>query len=174
MAGFQTGQDGMQLVGEDKAFARALVAAGRIDFQAVHSEMGEAVVEATERHFQQEQGPDGPWPVSGAAFLRSFTKKKDGQGNWQTKRKAGKTLTRTGRLARSINYKATAERVAVGTNLVYAAIHQYGGETGAKRARFTMPARPYLYVEGDPQLEQELQDITLESVTKPIEQARQG
>jgi phage virion morphogenesis protein len=175
MAGFQTSRDGgMFLQGDDRAFAAGLAAAGRIDFQAVHKEMGEAILEATDRHFQAEQGPDGPWPVSGAAFMRSFTGKTDRQGFHRTKKKPGRTLYRTGELMRSINYKATAERVAVGTNKIYAAIHQFGGETGAKRARFTMPARPYLYIEGDADLMQELKDITFETVEKPIEDARRG
>jgi len=41
------------------------------------------------------------------------------------------------------NYSRGPE-ARVGSNLVYAAIHQFGGEAGRKSARVTIPARPYL------------------------------
>ncbi len=66
----------------------------------------------------------------------------------------------SGDLARSINYKITGNRVAVGSNLPYAAIHEFGGTIKVKNApllvfktldgawrrakQVTIPARPYL------------------------------
>lgn len=58
-------------------------------------------------------------------------------------------LQRTGRLRRSIGYKSDEHHVEMGTNLVYAAIHQFGGEAGRKNARVTIPKRPYLVVQDE-------------------------
>ena len=68
-------------------------------------------------------------------------------------------LRRSGALARSIDYRASADSLVVGSGLVYAAIHQFGGVIRPKTAsalafmlggrlvvtqKVTMPARPYL------------------------------
>ena len=52
-------------------------------------------------------------------------------------------LNDTGRLRTSITTRATANEAVVGTMTKYARIHQYGGETGRRGARFIMKARPY-------------------------------
>lgn len=56
------------------------------------------------------------------------------------------TLVDTGKLMRSIRHKVFYRRkyVAIGTNVEYAAIHQFGGRTG-KRKSVKLPARPFLY-----------------------------
>lgn len=53
-------------------------------------------------------------------------------------------LNDTGRLRSSITTRVSVRESVVGTNVVYARIHQYGGETGRRRARFIMKARPFL------------------------------
>ena len=81
-----------------------------------------------------------------------------------------KILQDTGRLAASISGRATKDQAIVGTNVVYAAIHQFGGSTGpriirpkGKKALFwpgakhpvtsvkhpgsKIPARPFLHLE---------------------------
>jgi phage gpG-like protein len=74
----------------------------------------------------------------------------------------GQTLKRqTGTLAKSINYRLKNDDVVrVGTNVAYAAIHEFGGEIHAKNAAYlrfkvkdqwimakkvTIPKRPYLW-----------------------------
>ncbi len=87
-------------------------------------------------------------------------------------REGGKTLQDTGRLAASITSRATGNQAMVGTNVVYAAIHQFGGKTSphvikpkTKKALFwpgarhpvksvnhpgsTIPARPFLSLTED-------------------------
>jgi phage virion morphogenesis protein len=82
-------------------------------------------------------------------------------------REGGMTLQDTGRLAASITSRSTGNQAVVGTNVVYAAIHQFGGKTPAhvikpknKKALFwpgashpvksvnhpgsNIPARPFL------------------------------
>lgn len=57
----------------------------------------------------------------------------------------GKILQRRGELAASISRRFDARSAAVGTNRIYAAIHQFGGQAGRGR-KVTIPARPFLAV----------------------------
>lgn len=89
----------------DRAIAAGTNLSGLMEQMAGHLEF------ATARHFEQEKDADGtPWPPS----LRALTE-------------GGQTLTKTARLRQSITSRATAAAAEVGTNLVYAAIHQFGG-----------------------------------------------
>ncbi|MCB1154629.1 phage virion morphogenesis protein [bacterium] len=47
-------------------------------------------------------------------------------------------------LSASINFQLHAAGVETGTNVKYAAIHQFGGETGSRDGRFIMEARPFV------------------------------
>lgn len=97
--------------------------------KALMASIGEALVSSTLKRFDAEEGPDGkPWQPSKRAAAES-----------------GKTLTNTARLRKSIDYAATASMVMVGSNVVYARIHQMGGKAG-KGHKLTVPARPYLGV----------------------------
>jgi phage virion morphogenesis protein len=57
----------------------------------------------------------------------------EGRPKWRPSRRAtgqgGKTLQDTGQLAASIVSKYTQNQAMVGTNVIYAAIHQFGGKT---------------------------------------------
>lgn len=55
----------------------------------------------------------------------------------------GKILTMRGELAASITSNYDDNSAVVGTNKVYAAIHQFGGEAGRGK-KVEIPARPYL------------------------------
>jgi len=109
-----------------------------------------AVLEASTRHrFRQGQSPEGtPWKPSVRASTRG-----------------GTTLIDKGRLRDSITHDADDAKAVVGSNLIYAAIHQVGGVIRAKGGGFlkfnipgvgwrqvrqvTIPARPYLGVSED-------------------------
>lgn len=67
----------------------------------------------TEQNFASESGPTGSW-----AKLKRPSKRRSG----------GKILQDTGRLAASIVPFSGADFAQVGTNAVYAAIHQLGGD----------------------------------------------
>ena len=47
----------------------------------------------------------------------------------RAERESGRTLADTGRLRNSIHAAVTGNRIEVGTNVKYAAIHQFGGKT---------------------------------------------
>lgn len=111
----------------------------------VLEEVGSALETSVSLRFERERGPGG------GAWKQSARAKVDG----------GQTLNDTGRLAQSITSRASDSDVAVGTNVIYAAIHQFGGVIKPVKARalvfavpgrkgkvrtrkVTMPARPFL------------------------------
>lgn len=85
-----------------------------------------ALQSQTEENFETESGPLGKWPAV-----------KD------PKRKGGKILQDTGRLAASVTPFWSADEAGIGSNAVYAAIHQLGGKAG-RGLKATIPPRPYL------------------------------
>lgn len=98
----------------------------------VFGEIGNYIVRDIRRIFQQ--GGDPKWPESNRARKGGFVKSGKRKGEF----KKGKTLQKTGRLRNSITYEVRGTDVIVGTNVKYAAIHQFGGT-------FTHPGgTPYL------------------------------
>jgi len=111
-------------------------------------QIGAALLLSTQMRFEAERGPDGnPWPPSIRALAEG-----------------GKTLRDDGQLVGSLTYSATNEGVEIGTNVIYAAIHQQGGTIKAKsadnltfrigdrwisKAEVTIPARPFLGIDDD-------------------------
>jgi phage virion morphogenesis protein len=49
---------------------------------------------------------------------------------------------------RSISVRASSDKVVVGTNVVYAAIHHFGGQAGRGR-KVTIPARPFMMIQDE-------------------------
>lgn len=83
-----------------------------------------------------------------------------------TKKPRGKTLIESARLMNSITYQVDGEMVAIGTNVVYAAAHQFGVDkqvsvaartkrhlggrrlrAGKRNRHMFLPARPFLLVQ---------------------------
>lgn len=76
--------------------------------------VGEYMLRSVNDRFRSEQDPEGKaWAPLSAAYRRQ--------------KKGPKILTESGRL-RQIAYRASAQGLTVGTNVRYAAIHQFGGE----------------------------------------------
>lgn len=86
-----------------------LAAAGR-DLTPAMRAIATALLSQTEENFESESGPLGKWPA---------LKDKKCQG--------GKILQDTGRLAASVTPFWSATEAGVGSNAIYAAIHQLGG-----------------------------------------------
>ena len=81
------------------------------------------------------------------SVLKNFME--GGRPKWRPSKRAmqgGKTLVDTARLQNSITAKAFSDRAEVGTNVIYAAIHQFGGKAG-RGHKVTIPARPFLMVQ---------------------------
>lgn len=116
--------------------------------QELAETLGEHLVSSTLERFENEKGPDG----------------KDWAPSARAKNEGGQTLTDTAGLKSSINYEASPDLVAVGTNKIHGPIHQFGGEIRPKKARrllfevggkkvsakkVSMPARPYIGIDED-------------------------
>jgi len=82
---------------------------------------------------------------------------------WDSVRRGGQPLRDSGRLARSITPDADADGVTLGTNVLYAPVHQFGatiraknhpfltfkvGERWVKKKAVEIPARPFFPVRG--------------------------
>lgn len=81
------------------------------DGTPVMRSIGRVLLTGLQLRFRAQKGPDGvPWKPSGRA-----------------KNEGGSTMRDSGLLRDSFSYDATANRVQIGTNKVYAAIHQFGG-----------------------------------------------
>lgn len=103
-----------------------LAAAAR-DLSPAMAAIAAYMLSETQQRFEDQKGPDGvAWPPSAAA-------KEEGR----------QTLVATGRLLDSITTANDATSATVGTNVVYAAIHNQGGKvTGRTRPdRTTAPLR---------------------------------
>lgn len=96
--------------------------------------IGETIRSSVVYNFEVGGRPE-KWPESNRAILQD-----------------GQTLVDTGRLRTSINYQAGRDRVEVGTNVVYAAIHQFG--------QGRIPKREFLLVQNE-DLE-EIREATIE------------
>ena len=101
------------------------------NLQPVFAEVGSYIQHVAERNFESESGPDGgQW-----APLAASTLNRRGSG--------ARILRDRGHLYASLTYRADRNQVEVGTNRIYARIHQFGGQAGRGR-KVTIPSRPYL------------------------------
>lgn len=129
------------------------------DLSPVMRAIGEILVEQTDTAFETGTSPGGQrWSPSRRASATS-----------------GQTLIDTGRLRNSITRRLTPSSVEVGSNVVYAAIHQLGGRTGPHVIRprrkkalafggrvfrsvnhpgSNIPARPFLPDEGSADMDE--------------------
>ena len=114
------------------------MARGVQDTSPLMADLADALASESERQFAAQSGPLGQW-----AILRPVTQRmRERRGTWP-----GKMLQVTsGGLAASVQTKSDRATATIGSNKVYAAIHQFGGVTSPKSMipGKTIPARPYL------------------------------
>ncbi len=142
---------GLRVTVDDGPLGDALARLGQAlaDPRPLWDELAGALETSTDQRFEHERGPDGtPWTQSLRAKLHD-----------------GKTLTDHGILRDSVTRNVGPDFLEVGSNLIYARIHQMGGvirPVNAKVLSFTladgthvladqvvMPARPYLGLSAD-------------------------
>lgn len=117
----------------------------------VMAAIGTGLVASTHMRFVTQTDPDG------AAWRALNT-------DYAATKRNTRILTESGRLRDSVNSRAGAAEVRVGTNVIYAAIHQFGGTIKPKTASHlwfrigdrlvkadsvTLPARPFLGISSD-------------------------
>jgi len=112
---------------EDEGAVAALerLAALGGNLEAPFKDIGEYLMQRTEERFDTEAGPGGiEWPD-----IAAETRKR---------KKHPKILTESRDLRSSFSYAASADELVFGTNVLYAATHQFGDPSR------NIPARPFL------------------------------
>lgn len=98
------------------------------DLEPAFREIGEFMLETTQQRFDDMQAPDGePWEPLSPTTLKN-------------KKRTDKILTESGTLADTLNYQLGNNQLMFGSNMEYAATHQFGREADG------IPARPFLGV----------------------------
>ncbi len=120
-------------------------------WRGVLSEVGNAAKNESTRSFESQGSPFGEaWKALSPATLK--------------KKKGTLKLIESGHLKRSLrsNISTSEKRVSVGSNLEYAAIHQFGGKAG-RNHKVSIPARPFLPIneknELSPSLERRINSV---------------
>lgn len=130
------------------------------DLRPAFREVGEIVLSSVIRNFQEGGRPDKWEPTRIRSIYEAYTGRKTKTGAnrraytvrgrltkaFERYTAGRKTLIDTARLQNSITARAQSDRVIVGTNVVYARIHQLGGKAGRNK-KVKIPARPYLLVQ---------------------------
>lgn len=121
----------LTLQGLDLA-AAALTRLAETDLEDLAFTIGQLLESSTQARIAEEKrSPDGaawaPWSARHA----------------RTREARHSLLVQDNHLTTSVQNYTTGTTVRVGSNLVYAAIHQFGGQAGRGR-KVTIPARPYL------------------------------
>lgn len=112
--------------------------------QGLFNHMGEVLLDIHEVRFNVQESPDGiPWQALSPWYQESKPKQKD------------KILTLDGNLRSTLHWQIEGNTLLFGTNLVYGAIHQFGGiikpvsanalNVGGRPVKqVVIPARPWL------------------------------
>jgi phage virion morphogenesis protein len=104
------------------------------DMSGAMADIATALSSESERQFQREAGPTGPWPD----LADSTKRRRAASGHWP-----GQKLRVSGILAGSVQPGYNSRSAWIGTNQPYSTIHQFGGMAGRGR-KVRIPARPYL------------------------------
>lgn len=151
-----------QIIGLDPIQRRLRAAAGAFsNLRPMLTEIGETVITQTQLRFVDSESPDG----SKWAPLSAVTLARRRKGNGPNK-DGPQPLLDNRRLFSSIDKRVDANSVFVGTNVIYARMHQFGAAKGAfgvgkyKRRKGSfpipwgnVPARPFLGFGQDDQAE---------------------
>lgn len=155
-----------RLIEVDDAELRALLnRLGTLDqgpLNAFLFDLGEGIVYRINKRFETSTAPDGtPWkPLAQATYnaladrLGKSNFQKDGRLNSKGASKLANKKILIGEsrdLSRQFHVLSGNNSVTVGNSMIYAAIHQFGGQAGRNR-KVTIPARPFLPVTRDGQL----------------------
>jgi phage virion morphogenesis protein len=126
--------DGITIRVNDQDFRAKLNTFGqRISPPPLLRIIGAYMLGSIDKTFREGGSPAGSWAPWAKSTVKRYAKKGGGR----------KLLISSARLKNSQTYRIEGNSVFIGSNLVYAAIHQLGGKAGRNRAA-TIPARPYL------------------------------
>lgn len=134
------------------------------NFRPVLQNFGEHMMTSITRNFE-EQGRPEPWkPLSPATKIARWRRRNRGKSMYTGGKRQRMTtrayafmtgmkiLQDTAALKRSIHRHITANALEIGSALVYARIHQKGGQAGRGR-KVRIPARPFLVFQDEDERE---------------------
>ena len=135
------------------------------NMQPIMQDIGEGIMERTKQRFVTSTAPDGgKWLPNAKSTYSTLAHRlgkssltKDGKvnGKGATNLSNKKPLIGESKsLMREFHVSANSNSVTVGNSMIYAAIHQFGGQAG-RRGKVTIPARPFLPITKN----QELYDV---------------
>ncbi|BCH55281.1 phage virion morphogenesis protein [Agrobacterium vitis] len=101
-----------------------------------YKNVGEHLLNSVKDNFEAEATPDGTRWQALSQTTRDLRSQKYSNA-------PAAILRASGDLMNSINMQASDTEVRIGSSLIYAAIHQFGGDAGRGK-EVTIPARPYL------------------------------
>lgn len=138
---------------KDEDVQRALQQAARAltDMTPLMQELGEMLVESTKARFPKGVGPDGEtWAPKSQVTIDAY-RRREAKGQ-NTHLDFRPLFGPSGMLFSQIHYEATADSIEIGSNMIYAAVMQFGAAKGAfgKDSRGhsipwgNIPARPFL------------------------------
>lgn len=111
------------------------------DLSPAMREIAGHLVDSAEENLRRQAAPDGtPWKPLADRTLADRRRQNFG---------VRPILERSGDLFGTIQADHDKRSAAAGTNLVYAALHQFGGLPGMPPAPAAVPARPFLGVTDD-------------------------
>lgn len=115
-------------------------------------EIGSLIEDQTKRRISDEKtSPEGePWAPWSSAYAESLTRR--------NRINPRSLLVGAPNLLPSIQNYTEGTLIKVGTNMVYGAIHQFGGDPARGHAR--IPARPYLGL--SPENATEIEDLVID------------
>lgn len=97
--------------------------------------IGRQLINSTNERARREVSPDfTPWPELTPAYAAT--------------KRGSHMMRESGNLLGSLTREVEGNTLRVGTNRIYGAIHQFGGQAGRGR-KVTMPARPWLGLSRD-------------------------
>lgn len=144
---------GVQITITDDELRRAIagIASFARDPAPALEKVGEALTLSTTERQRAGRAPDGSaWPALNPAY--------------QAEKSGRETLRESGQLMGSLSRQVRGRQLRFGTNVIYAAIHQFGGTIRAKGggrlafflggslrrpAEVTIPARPFLGISAE-------------------------
>ncbi|WP_257325611.1 phage virion morphogenesis protein [Pseudoalteromonas rhizosphaerae] len=104
--------------------------------------VGEHLMLTHRDHFDEQRSPDGdPWQSLSPDYAKSKKKNKD------------KILRLNDILRDTFAYNVGDESLEFGTNMEYAAMHQFGGTSDMIPRLAAIPARPFLGLSADDEIE---------------------
>lgn len=145
-----------------------------VDLSPAMRKIAQTMATVTEDNFAAEGRPKWQALSDATKHMRiggNKAYKKNGELKASAKRlqEAGfKILQHTGALASSITTDYSSRDATIGSNLIYAAIQHFGGQAGPG-LKVTIPAREYMPIDADGNLQPEAKQAVLDTVLRHLQ-----